>query len=52
MWTTLTVDEDGVVTFPPSIIEKLGWEEGDLLEWIDRGNGSFELKKKLYYEKD
>lgn len=52
MKTTLTIDGDGVITFPPEMIEKLGWKEGDLLEWIDRGDGSFELKKKLDYEKD
>jgi bifunctional DNA-binding transcriptional regulator/antitoxin component of YhaV-PrlF toxin-antitoxin module len=45
MKTTLTIDEDGVLTFPPEMMEELGWKEGDVLEWIDRGDGSFYLRK-------
>jgi len=45
MKTTLTVDENGIITFPPEMMETLGWEENDVLEWIDRGDGSFELRK-------
>ena len=43
--TTLIVDDDGIITFPDEIIEKLGWKEGDVLEWIDNKDGSFSLKK-------
>jgi bifunctional DNA-binding transcriptional regulator/antitoxin component of YhaV-PrlF toxin-antitoxin module len=46
MKTTLVVDDDGVLTFPDEMIEKLGWKEGDVLEWIDLEDGSFTLKKK------
>ena len=46
MRTTLKIDDDGVLTFPDEMIEKLGWKEGDVLEWIDLGDGSFSLKKK------
>jgi hypothetical protein len=42
---TLTVDEDGVLTFPNDLLRKTGWHEGDTLNWIDNGNGSFTLKK-------
>ena len=45
MKTTLIVDDDGVITFPPEMIEELGWKEGDVLEWIDNKDGSFALKK-------
>ena len=45
MRTTLTVDDDGVITFPDEMIEELGWKEGDVLEWIDNKDGSFTLKK-------
>ena len=45
MRTTLTVDDDGVITFPDEMIESLGWKEGDMLEWIDNKDGSFTLKK-------
>ena len=42
---TLKVNDDGVLTFTPEILEATGWKEGDVLEWIDRGDGSFELRK-------
>lgn len=45
MRTTLTIDDDGILTFPPELLEVTGWKEGDMLEWIDRGDGSFELRK-------
>ena len=45
MKTTLTVDDDGVLTFPDELIEKLGWKEGDVLQWIDNNDGSFSLVK-------
>lgn len=48
---TLNVEEDpetgdAILTFPPDLLEKAGWKEGDTLEWIDRKDGSWELKKK------
>lgn len=48
---TLNVEEDpetgdAMLTFPPDLLEKAGWKEGDTLEWIDRKDGSWELKKK------
>ena len=45
MRTTLTVDDDGVLTFPDELIEQLGWKEGDVLQWIDNKDGSFSLVK-------
>ena len=45
MKTTLTVDDDGVLTFPPGFLDVLGWKEGDMLEWVDNKDGSFLLKK-------
>ena len=48
MKTTLTVSDDGVLTFTKEILQETGWKEGDMLEWIDRGDGSFELKKIDY----
>ena len=48
MRTTLTVDDDGVLTFPDELIEKLGWKEGDVLQWIDNKDGSFSLVKFEY----
>jgi bifunctional DNA-binding transcriptional regulator/antitoxin component of YhaV-PrlF toxin-antitoxin module len=48
---TLNVEEDpetgdAILTFPPDMLAKAGWKEGDTLEWIDRKDGSWELKKK------
>jgi len=37
--------DDYYVEFPEDLLEKAGWEEGDVLEWIDRYDGSFELRK-------
>ena len=48
---TLTVEEDvdtgdAILNFPPDLLEAAGWQEGDTLEWIDQGDGSWQLKKK------
>tara|TARA_Y100000004_G_C8871646_1_gene393565 strand:- start:553 stop:780 length:228 start_codon:yes stop_codon:yes gene_type:complete len=43
---TLKVDNDGVLTFTPELLEETGWKEGDVLEWIDNKDGSFSLVKK------
>jgi bifunctional DNA-binding transcriptional regulator/antitoxin component of YhaV-PrlF toxin-antitoxin module len=45
MKTTLTVSDDGILTFPEKYLEELGWKEGDLLQWIDNNDGSFSLVK-------
>ena len=45
MKTVLTIDDDGILTFPPEMPEILGWKEGDVLQWIDNNDGSFQLKK-------
>ena len=45
MKTTLTVGDDGVVTFSEDFLEEVGWKEGDILEWIDNKDGSFSLIK-------
>jgi len=42
---TLEVKDDGVLEFPPDFIEETGWKEGDCIQWIDRKDGSFEMKK-------
>ena len=41
MKTTLTVDENGILTFPDELLEATGWEEGDVLNWITNDDGSF-----------
>jgi len=46
----LPVEVDGAsgeyfVTFPDDLLEVINLEEGDMVNWIDRGDGSFELRK-------
>ena len=46
----LPVEVDGLtgdclVQFPDDLLEAANLKEGDTVEWIDRGNGSFELRK-------
>lgn len=47
---TLTVEEDEsgdlVLTFPPEMLVQMDWQPGDTLIWIDKGDGSWELKKQ------
>jgi len=42
---TVTVSEDGVITFPDEVLRKTGWQEGDTINWQDSGDGSFILRK-------
>jgi bifunctional DNA-binding transcriptional regulator/antitoxin component of YhaV-PrlF toxin-antitoxin module len=44
MITTLTVDDNGVLTFSEEILQETGWKEGDMLEFIDNGD-SFIMRK-------
>jgi|TARA_Y100000287_G_scaffold95582_1_gene76251 bifunctional DNA-binding transcriptional regulator/antitoxin component of YhaV-PrlF toxin-antitoxin module len=45
MKTTLTVGDDGVLTFPEDFLKEVGWKEGDVLQWVDNNDGSFSLVK-------
>ena len=49
--TTVILEEDpetgdGILTFPPDLLEEAGWKEGDTLHWIDNHNGSYQLIKE------
>lgn len=37
--------DDYYVTFPPDLLDAANLKEGDVVEWIDNGDGSFLLKK-------
>lgn len=39
--------EELFLELPQGAIDQMGWTEGDVLEWIDRKNGSWELKKVI-----
>ena len=45
---TLKIDDDGILTLTPELLEETGWKEGDVLEWIDNKDGSFSLIKIDY----
>lgn len=36
---------DCIITFPDDLLQKVGWKEGDQLEFLDLKNGSFQVKK-------
>ena len=40
-------DEDGnqYIVFPEGYIEKMGWDVGDDIQWIDNNDGSWTMKK-------
>ena len=42
---TVSVDDEGVLTFPEELLNKMDWKEGDELEWIEEDDGSIILKK-------
>ena len=48
---TVTLEEDTdtgdlIMPIPQEVLDMQGWVEGDLLEWLDQGNGSWQLQKK------
>jgi len=49
-WTLVVEDDpttgDAILTFPPDLLEKAGWKEGDTLTWTVKTNGSIILSKK------
>ena len=45
MKTTLTIGDDGVLTFPEDLLKEVGWKEDDVLQWVDNNDGSFSLVK-------
>ena len=38
-------DNGAFITLPDEVIEETGWKPGDRIQWIDRKDGSFEMKK-------
>ena len=43
---------DAVLEFPPDLLEKAGWQEGDVLKWRDLGDGTWSLSKSDSAEDD
>ena len=49
-WTAIIEEmENGdlVLPFPQEMLDEVGWYPGDNLEWHDRGDGTWEIRKKL-----
>jgi len=42
---TCGISGECYVNFPDDLLEAANLKEGDMLEWVDNGNGSFTLKK-------
>jgi len=40
-----TGEDEYCITFPDDLLEAANLKEGDSIEWIDRGDGSYELRK-------
>lgn len=42
------IEEDGelILPFPEELINELGWQVGDTLQWIDNKDGTFTIEKK------
>jgi hypothetical protein len=50
-WTIDLVEADDgsgdlVMPLPQDLLDSAGWQEGDVLEWRDLGDGSWSLTKK------
>lgn len=46
----MTVQQDGedlILPLPQEMLDQVGWHIGDTLEWHDRGDGTWEIRKKL-----
>lgn len=45
---TVREDENGelVLPFPQEMLDEVGWKPGDNLEWVDRGDGTWEIRRK------
>lgn len=48
---TVTLEEDPetgdlILPFSNEMLQEVGWQEGDVIEWIDNKNGSWSLIKK------
>lgn len=46
---TVSIEQDGedlILPLPQEMLDEVGWLPGDNLEWIDRGDGTWEIRKK------
>jgi hypothetical protein len=38
-------NDEAILEFPPDFLQEAGWKEGDRIQWIDRKDGTWEMKK-------
>ena len=46
---TVYLEQDGedlILPFPQEMLDEVGWKPGDNLEWVDRGDGTWEIRQK------
>lgn len=36
---------DAILPLPQEMLDEVGWKSGDNLKWIDRDDGSWEIRK-------
>jgi hypothetical protein len=36
---------DAILPLPQEMLDEVGWKSGDNLNWIDRGDGSWAIRK-------
>jgi bifunctional DNA-binding transcriptional regulator/antitoxin component of YhaV-PrlF toxin-antitoxin module len=42
---TVTLEDDGVLPLPDDLLDEVGWDVGDEIEWIDNGDGSWSMRR-------
>jgi bifunctional DNA-binding transcriptional regulator/antitoxin component of YhaV-PrlF toxin-antitoxin module len=43
--TTVEIDANGMIELPEEMLKVLNWGVDDVIEWVDKGDGSFLLHK-------
>jgi hypothetical protein len=46
---TVHLEQDGedlILPLPQEMLDNVGWKTGDNIEWIDRGDGTWEIRRK------
>ena len=48
-WTVIIEEDvetgDTILPFPQDMLDEVGWNPGDNLKWVDRGDGTWEIRK-------
>ena len=48
-WTVIIEEDvetgDVILPFPQEMLDEVGWMPGDNLKWVDRGDGTWEIRK-------